>query len=113
LHVHPLRRKLCAHIAKEARMAIRRPPDLPRISETPSSKKRARPRTPPAKSRLSATALSDGAVSDEMRRAMIAEAAYLRAEQRGFVSGYELEDWLLAEREVDALLSAHHGAAPQ
>jgi len=34
-------------------------------------------------------------------------------EQRGFASGYELEDWLLAEREVDALLGAHHGAAPQ
>jgi hypothetical protein len=44
---------------------------------------------------------------------MIAEAAYLRAETRGFGSGYELEDWLLAEREVDALLSAHHGNAPQ
>jgi hypothetical protein len=44
---------------------------------------------------------------------MIAEAAYLRAEQRGFASGYELEDWLLAEHEVDALLSAHHGNAPQ
>jgi hypothetical protein len=52
-------------------------------------------------------------VSDEVRRAMISEAAYLRAEQRGFVSGYELEDWLLAEREIDALLFAHHGAAPQ
>jgi Protein of unknown function (DUF2934) len=101
------------YIAKEACMAIRRPPDLPRNSETLSSKKRTRPRTPSAKSQLSATALSDSAVSDELRRAMIAEAAYLRAEQRGFVSGYELEDWLLAEREVDALLSAHHGAAPQ
>jgi hypothetical protein len=44
---------------------------------------------------------------------MIAEAAYLRAEQRGFSSGYEQEDWLIAEREVDALLSAHHGEAPQ
>ncbi|HEY5102812.1 MAG TPA: DUF2934 domain-containing protein [Steroidobacteraceae bacterium] len=44
---------------------------------------------------------------------MIAEAAYLRAEQRSFASGHEEEDWLLAEREVDALLSAHHGHAPQ
>jgi hypothetical protein len=44
---------------------------------------------------------------------MISDAAYLRAEQRGFVSGYELEDWLLAEREIDALLFAHHGDAPQ
>ena len=36
----------------------------------------------------------------------IAEAAYLRAEQRGFQPGNELEDWLAAEREVDALLSS-------
>ena len=36
----------------------------------------------------------------------IAEAAYLRAEQRGFEPGHEIEDWLAAEREVDALLSS-------
>jgi hypothetical protein len=41
-----------------------------------------------------------------MRRAMIAEAAYLRAERRGFAPGGEVEDWLAAEREVDALLAA-------
>jgi ethanolamine ammonia-lyase large subunit len=35
----------------------------------------------------------------------IAEAAYLRAEQRGFEPGHEVEDWLAAEREIDALLS--------
>jgi hypothetical protein len=93
-------------------MAIRRPPDLPRKPETVPSRKRARPRTSSSKSQLSVTAPSD-AVSDEARRAMISEAAYLRAEQRGFASGYELEDWLVAEREVDALLFAHHGAAPQ
>jgi sterol desaturase/sphingolipid hydroxylase (fatty acid hydroxylase superfamily) len=33
-------------------------------------------------------------------RAMIAEAAYFRAEKRGFVPGFELFDWLEAEREV-------------
>nr|BAL55753.1 hypothetical conserved protein [uncultured Gammaproteobacteria bacterium] len=31
---------------------------------------------------------------------MIAEAAYYRAEKRGFVPGFELEDWLAAEREI-------------
>lgn len=30
----------------------------------------------------------------------IAEAAYFRAEQRGFVPGNELDDWLDAEAEV-------------
>jgi hypothetical protein len=39
------------------------------------------------------------------RSALIAEAAYLRAERRGFWPGYELDDWLAAEKEVDALLS--------
>jgi len=41
----------------------------------------------------------------------IAEAAYRRAEHRGFLPGYELQDWLEAEAEVDKPLtpvSAHH-----
>jgi len=33
---------------------------------------------------------------------MIARAAFLRAELRGFVAGHELEDWLNAELEVDS-----------
>jgi hypothetical protein len=32
---------------------------------------------------------------------MIAEAAYLRAEQRGFSGGDSVADWLAAEKEVD------------
>ena len=36
----------------------------------------------------------------------IAEAAYLRAERRGFSPGQETDDWLAAEAEVDALLKA-------
>jgi len=94
-------------------MAIRRPPDLPRNPKITSSRKRARSRTSSDSRPLAGNAPSDSAVSDEVRRAMISDAAYLRAEQRGFVSGYELEDWLLAEREIDALLFAHHGDAPQ
>jgi hypothetical protein len=38
------------------------------------------------------------------RQQMIAERAYQLAEQRGFEPGAELEDWLAAEREVDAKL---------
>jgi len=37
---------------------------------------------------------------------MISEKAYYRAEQRGFTPGEELADWLAAEMEVRALLSA-------
>jgi choline dehydrogenase-like flavoprotein len=42
------------------------------------------------------------------REAMIAEAAYFRAEARGFEAGHELADWLAAERDVDRLLEAEH-----
>lgn len=40
----------------------------------------------------------------EDRLRMIAEEAYYRAERRGFTPGRELDDWLAAEIEVDALL---------
>ena len=38
----------------------------------------------------------------ETRRQMIEEAAYYIAQRRGFETGHELEDWLDAERDVDA-----------
>jgi hypothetical protein len=36
---------------------------------------------------------------DRLRR--IREAAYFKAEKRGFAPGHELDDWLEAEEEVD------------
>jgi hypothetical protein len=45
----------------------------------------------------------------EQRTALIAEAAYFRAEKRGFAPGCETEDWLAAEAEVDSRLL--HGDA--
>ena len=39
-------------------------------------------------------------VSVEERQSMIAEAAYYRAEKRGFQEGDPVEDWLAAEREI-------------
>jgi len=36
------------------------------------------------------------------RHRRICDLAYRRAEQRGFAPGGETEDWLEAEREVDA-----------
>jgi Protein of unknown function (DUF2934) len=41
-----------------------------------------------------------------LRNAKVQEAAYCRAQARGFESGQELEDWLLAEHDVDACLFA-------
>jgi hypothetical protein len=42
----------------------------------------------------------------DARNAMVQEAAYLRAQARGFAPGHELEDWVSAEREIDARLFA-------
>jgi len=41
-------------------------------------------------------------LDSEHRLRRISEAAYQRAESRGFAPGYELDDWLEAEREIDA-----------
>lgn len=56
-----------------------------------------------------ARASHPAALAGEDRYRMIAEAAYYRAEQRGFEPGSELDDWLAAEIEVDALLAEAGG----
>lgn len=43
------------------------------------------------------------AIFPEDYQAMVAEAAYFLAEQRGFAPGYEVEDWL----EAEALIKQH------
>ena len=44
------------------------------------------------------------AITHEERRRMIAEAAYFRAQRRGFAGGNQVRDWIEAEAEIDALL---------
>jgi len=43
-------------------------------------------------------------MSLQQRRQMIAEAAYFRAERRGFSGGDPVMDWLEAEREIHTVL---------
>lgn len=58
---------------------------------------RGRRRHPPKSLQARAT--------DPVRRhEMIAEAAYFRAERRGFEPDHELDDWLGAEAELDRAL---------
>ncbi len=45
--------------------------------------------------------------STEERNLRIAEGAYFRAAQRGFVGGDPMQDWLDAEQEIDL---ERHGA---
>ncbi len=68
-------------------------------AETPAKPalKSAAPRKPAAPRRRS--------VTPEERYRLIQEAAYYRAEQRGFAAGHEVEDWIAAEAEVDAKVS--------
>lgn len=48
--------------------------------------------------------MSEHKVSAGQRQQMIAEAAYFRAERRGFNGGDAVRDWCEAEAEVDARL---------
>ena len=51
-------------------------------------------------------------MDNDERHRKVAEAAYYRAQQRGFSGSSELEDWLEAEREFDALLTPFSDAMP-
>jgi hypothetical protein len=43
----------------------------------------------------------------EPLRSAIAEAAYYKAEKRGFTPGHELSDWLEAEIEIQGRIGRH------
>jgi hypothetical protein len=103
-------------ITKDISKAIKEIPKViktdDKIAATVPGREPAKPaaprvRKPPAK------APAGGTISEDVRRGMIAEAAYLRAERRGFSPGYEEEDWLAAEAEVDALVKARYGGLSQ
>lgn len=86
-------------------VAAREP--MPSPTDSGAARRTAARRATPPKP---APAASDGgAVSHDQRRQLIAIEAYYRAERRGFASGYEDDDWLEAERIVDAQLSARQG----
>ena len=79
----------------------------------PAQKAEPRQRAPSVKAAAEPEASTAITVSPEVRRAMVAQAAFLRAERRGFLPGGEVEDWLAAEAEVDALLRAGNSGPPQ
>jgi len=107
-------------------MASRR--DVPRTSRSDAKSPKRERATPPREAptpeamaqgssdvipTLPAASSADLQVTHEARYRMICEAAFLRAERRGFMPGGEIEDWLAAEREVDRLLKAERFATPQ
>jgi hypothetical protein len=58
--------------------------------------------------KTTASTTSNQPSQEEERRQLIEEAAYFIAERRGFQGDMVLDDWLQAEREVDALGSSPH-----
>ena len=89
--------------ASDARTLKRRTaPHRAAASSKPPRKSKANPDLAP--SRAPAT--------PDQRQSMVAEAAYYYAEHRGFVAGYELNDWLAAEDQIDATLAVGDTATP-
>jgi hypothetical protein len=60
--------------------------------------------SPHVPSFLQAAASAQSQSASKTRDELIAEGAYLQALSRGFAPGHELEDWLTAEKTVDARL---------
>lgn len=71
--------------------------EAPKTEKT-TAKKAATPRKKAVKASTAAK------VSPEQRYEMIATAAYFIAEKRGFSGGYEMNDWISAEAEIDLQL---------
>ena len=55
-----------------------------------------------AKRRLEGIELAQEQLTPAQLQVWIAEAAYYRAERRGFAPGQEMDDWLAAEAEISA-----------
>jgi hypothetical protein len=84
---------------------------------TPSRRPRGKSTIPPVAapaasattgniSEMASQVATERPVDSEVRRLMIAEAAYYCAEQRGFEPGHDLEDWLEAEARIDLLIGS-------
>jgi hypothetical protein len=78
---------------------------------TPSSPRRSTAKPAATKStRTTASRAADGQapikqIDPEQRRHLITQGAYFRAEKRNFAPGFEIQDWLSAEAEVDSMLT--------
>lgn len=79
------------HVAGRRKAGAEKPPGTQSVRSTKiAARKRGdAPQTKPA------------AIAPQERQQLIAEAAYLIAERRGFAPGNELDDWLQAEAEVN------------
>ena len=96
--------------SKTSNSAVRKPT----IKKTKKVAKKNKPATARAKAAVSKTGVSRNGlvrlisaenISPEQHRQIVAVAAYLRAEKRGFVNGDPVDDWLTAELEINKMIS--------
>ena len=82
-----------------------------RRKPAPAHKSGAVPEKPAARKPLAGN--SHAEITPEELERMIAIAAYLLAEKRGFGAGHEVKDWVAAEREVREKLGSGRPRALQ
>jgi len=87
--------------AKAAPTKAAKPKTKPSV---PKAAAPAKGRAAKAPSAETAKGNGDARITPEQRYRMICDAAYYRAERRGFVGGSPSDDWIAAEAEVDELL---------
>ena len=73
---------------------------------TPAPPAKSRSRAPRTRRNAGGSGKPGDSTGIEWHR-RIAEAAYFKAERRGFLPGLELQDWLEAERDIDGM--THRG----
>lgn len=89
----PARKKKVA--AKKRRTATKKVVTKKKVAKRKVARKKATTATPEQSTQIPQ-------ITPEQRYRMIAEAAYYLAEKRNFEPGYEMEDWITAEKMVEA-----------
>jgi outer membrane biosynthesis protein TonB len=77
-----------------------------KVVTTKTAKVEAKPEIKQTVKKESAPKTATVSVSSEHRNHMIATAAYFIAQRRGFSGGYEVQDWISAEIEIDKQLKS-------
>lgn len=105
----PVSKKTASRKIAARKTSSKSPATKKTVSTGKAAVKKAAPVKTPAKKpaphkKAASATVVHRQISSAERHGMIAEAAYLRGEAHGFLSDAQ-EDWLLAEAEVDSLLS--------
>jgi hypothetical protein len=75
--------------------------------------KRSATRSESASTESDQSPASGFSIAEAARQKMVAEAAFYRAQKRGFAPGRELDDWLAAEAEISAYFLEQEPAAAE